>query len=145
MGTAVKSILFGLLDTTGGGNGGNGGNTGGKDVVKMAENAGYYIQDIVKYVIAIIGIILILVALVQIAKGLASGGKGQVNWVMSIGCLLVGGLLLFGGWNLLSNVSLIGADTVDTLTGNEYDTYNSENNDGWTAGGGGFAGGGDAT
>lgn len=139
MGTAVKSILFGLLDTTGGG--GNNTNNG-KDVAKMAENAGYYIQDIVKYVIAVIGIILILVALVQIAKGLASGGKGQVNWVMSIGCLLVGGLLLFGGWNLLSNVSLIGRDTVQTLAGDEYDTYNSENNDGWTDGGGGFAGGG---
>ena len=136
MGTVVTSILPMLLadDTTSG-------DTGGKDVAKMAENAGYYIQDIVKYVVAVIGIILIVVALVQIAKGLASGGKGQVNWVMSIGCLLVGGLLLFGGWNLLSKVSLVGRDTVETLAGDEYNEYNTEDNEGWNDDGGGFGGG----
>ena len=135
MGTVVTSILPMLLadDTSG--------DTGGKDVAKMAENAGYYIQDIVKYVVAVIGIILIVVALVQIAKGLASGGKGQVNWVMSIGCLLVGGLLLFGGWNLLSKVSLVGRDTVETLAGDEYDKYNTNDNEGWNDDGGGFTDG----
>lgn len=65
------------------------------------------------------GIILVIVAVVQIAKGFASGGRGQVNWVMSLACLLVGGMLIFGGWNLATGIASIGADTIAEMGGIE--------------------------
>jgi hypothetical protein len=64
-----------------------------------------FLQDIGGYVVIIAGIILMIVGVVQIVKGLAGGGKGQTNWVMSIGALVVGGALAFGGWSLVANLA----------------------------------------
>lgn len=93
---------------------------GGKfDLKKFFENASKYIEDLAGYIMLFAGIILIIVAAIQIAKGFASGGRGQVNWVMTIGCLLVGGILAFGGFKLMATLAKTGADTLAELGGIE--------------------------
>lgn len=89
----------------------------GFDIVTFLKNAANYLKEIGHYVMIVAGIILIIIAAIQIAKGLASGGKGQVNWVMSIGCLLAGGALAIGGWNLMASLSQAGADTLNEIGG----------------------------
>ena len=91
--------------------------SGGFDILKFLNNATEYLKKVGHYIMLFAGVILIIVATVQIAKGLAGGGRGQVNWVMSIGCLLVGGILLFGGWNLMTSVAKTGADTLAEMGG----------------------------
>ena len=90
------------------------------DIIGFLVNTTGYVKNIGHYVMMLAGAILIIVAVIQIVKGLASGGRGQVNWVMSIACLLVGGLLLFGGWNLAASVAAIGADTMTEISDGTY-------------------------
>lgn len=93
--------------------------SGGFDLLKFLGNATEYLKNVGHYIMVFAGVILVIVAVVQIAKGFASGGRGQVNWVMSIACLLVGGMLIFGGWNLATNIASIGADTIMEMGGAE--------------------------
>lgn len=106
-----------LLDGAGGGGGTEGGGTEKFDLITFLGNAANYLKDVGHYIMALAGVILVIVAVVQIAKGLAGGGRGQVNWVMSITCLLVGGMLIFGGWNLATGLASMGADTIEELGG----------------------------
>lgn len=89
------------------------------DLIKFLENASNYVKKVGHWIMVFAGIILVIVAVVQIAKGFASGGRGQVNWVMSLACLLVGGMLIFGGWNLATGIASIGADTIAEMGGIE--------------------------
>ena len=100
----------------------------GFDLIAAMENAGGYLQKFGHYLMIIAGVILVIVAVVQIAKGLANGGRGQVNWVMSIACLLVGGMLLVGGWSMASAVAKIGNDTMNSLTGGEFGKIEVDDN-----------------
>ena len=108
-----------LMDAgaSGGTGGTGGGDAGGFDIVTFFKNATEYLKEIGHYIMVFAGVILVIVAVIQIAKGFASGGRGQVNWVMSIACLLVGGMLIFGGWNLATSVAEIGADTLTEMGG----------------------------
>lgn len=87
------------------------------DIIRFLDNTANYLKKIGHYIMILAGVILVIVAVVQIAKGLAGGGRGQVNWVMSIACLLVGGMLIFGGWNLATKVAKIGKGTIEKLGG----------------------------
>ena len=67
-------------------------------------------------IVVIIGLVMVIVAVFNIAKGLMSGGRGQVNWVMNIALFFIGGALAFGGgWALLQNVSGAGSATIMDL------------------------------
>lgn len=70
-----------------------------------------------KLLITIIGIVMVVVGVVKIAQGMMSGGRGQVNWVLTIGLILIGGILAFSGsaWTLLENIGQGAHDTLDTL------------------------------
>jgi hypothetical protein len=74
-------------------------------ITNFLSGAVQFLQEIGGFVVLIAGVILLIVGVVQIAKGLAGGGKGQTNWAMSIGCLVAGGALCFGGWSLITNLS----------------------------------------
>ena len=91
----------------------------GFDILKFFENSTNYLQKIGFAVMMLVGVILVIIAIIQIAKGLAGGGKGQVNWVMSIATLLVGGALMFGGWKLVTKIASSGADTINQLGGGD--------------------------
>ena len=69
--------------------------------------------------VVIIGIVMVIVGVFNIAKGLMSGGKTQVNWVINILLFFIGGALAFsGGWNLVQDISAGGYSTLQEL-GNE--------------------------
>lgn len=65
-----------------------------------------------------VGVVMVIVAVVKIAKGLMSHGQGQVNWVLNIALLLIGGMLAWsGGWSLISDMSAGANDTLNELGG----------------------------
>ena len=65
----------------------------------------------------IAGLIMMIAGIIKIAKGLMSHGQGQVNWVVNILLLVVGGLLVFGGFNAVSGFA--GNIGNDLLNGGE--------------------------
>ncbi len=69
------------------------------------------------YFVAFLGVALLVIGVVQIVKGFASHGKGQVNWLMTIGMILVGGFLIGSGLNLTGIIKLaqVGNDTIEQL------------------------------
>lgn len=91
------------------------------DIISFLKNATGYLKEIGNYLMILGGVILIIVAVVQIIKGLAGGGRGQTNWVMTIGALLVGGLLVFGGWNMATSVASLGAGTIEQVASGNYE------------------------
>ena len=90
------------------------------DILSFMQNLAGYLKNIGHVFMIVIGVVLVIVAVVQIAKGFASGGRGQVNWVMSIACLLVGGLLIFGGWNTATWIASVGNGTIDQIATGSY-------------------------
>ncbi len=69
-----------------------------------------------KVIIAIIGIVMVIVGVFQVAKGLILGSKTQTNWVTAIFLLLFGGALAFtGGWAMLEEFSHAGVQTFNEL------------------------------
>lgn len=90
------------------------------DIIAFLQNLAGYLKNIGHYLMIVAGVVLVIIAVIQIAKGFASGGRGQVNWVMSIACLLVGGLLIFGGWNTATMVASVGSGTIDEIASGEY-------------------------
>ena len=103
------------------------------DVFQFMKNIANYIGDIGQWVIVLAGIVLLLIGAIQIVKGLASGGKGQVNWVMSIACLLVGGIMVAGGFTMIAKISSIGNATAKTMATSNYDSQYEVFTDGTAA------------
>lgn len=69
-----------------------------------------------KVIIGIIGLIMVVASVYQIAKNLISHGKSQTNWVITIALLLVGGvLMLSSSWDFIKSVSEGGKNTLDDL------------------------------
>jgi protein-S-isoprenylcysteine O-methyltransferase Ste14 len=87
-------------------------------ITTLLDGAIKFAQDIGGYVVILAGVVLLVVGIIQIVKGLAGGGKGQVSWPMSIGCLVVGGALMFGGWALVSSIAKAGGGTLQEM--NDY-------------------------
>ena len=69
-----------------------------------------------KIIVVIIGVVMVVVGVFNIAKGLMSGGKAQTNWVLNLALFFIGGALAFGGgWGLVEQVSKGGSDTLNDL------------------------------
>ncbi len=69
------------------------------------------------YFIMFLGVVLLIMGVVNIVKAFASHGRGQVNWLMVAGMILVGGFLLGVGANMegLINLSKVGEETIKDL------------------------------
>lgn len=76
--------------------------------------------------IIIIGVVMMLVAIWQIAKGLIQHGKAQVSWAVAIILLILGGALASfgvggisgdstGAWDWLMDIAKGGKNTIDQL------------------------------
>lgn len=66
--------------------------------------------------VTVIGLVMVIVAVVKIAKGLMSSGRSQTNWVLNIVLFFLGGALAFGGgWTLVADISKGGSDTLNDL------------------------------
>lgn len=83
-------------------------------------------QTIINYgkvIVGIVGLVMVIVSVYQIAKNLISHGKGQTNWVITFALLLVGGaLMLTSSWNLLISIANGGNTTIDNLGKGQADT-----------------------
>lgn len=55
--------------------------------------------------IVLLGVVMIVVAGVLIAKGLMSHGKTQTNWLIVILLFLIGGAFMVGGFSFLSDIA----------------------------------------
>lgn len=65
--------------------------------------------------IVVVGLVMVIVAIIKIAKGLMSS-RGQTNWVLNIVLFFLGGALAFGGgWGLVQGISQGGSDTLNDL------------------------------
>ena len=66
--------------------------------------------------IVVVGLVMVIVAVINIAKVLMSSGRGQTNWVLNIVLFFIGGALAFGGgWGLVQGISQGGSDTLNDL------------------------------
>lgn len=85
------------------------------DIGTFLQNATKTIKQWGSYLIILIGVVLIIVAVWQIAKGLISHGKGQTNWAVAIIMLIIGGALMAGGFGLVSTIASGGGQTINEL------------------------------
>lgn len=85
------------------------------DIGTFLQNATKTIKQWGSYLIILIGVVLIIVAVWQIAKGLISHGKGQTNWAVAIIMLVIGGALMAGGFGLVSTIASGGGQTINEL------------------------------
>ena len=66
--------------------------------------------------VVVVGLVMVIVAVIKIAKGLMGGGRAQTNWVLNIVLFFLGGALAFGGgWSLVKGISQGGSDTLNDL------------------------------
>ena len=87
----------------------------GSFIPTLLTNAAATIKAVGSYAILIIGIALIIISVVFIARGFAS--HGRENWLVTIGSLLFGGFLTFGGWRTITGNKFgrLGADTLANI------------------------------
>lgn len=88
-------------------------------------NAQDFAIMVVRYLVIIAGVVAIGAGVFQIVKGFVSGGKGQVNWGMAVGCLLVGGALTVGGISWVAKIAAGGKNEIDNA-GTTGGTYKDE-------------------
>lgn len=82
----------------------------------VCNNISDTLKAIGSYVILILGVILIIVSVVQIAHGFLANGR--TAWIMTLGTLLYGGFLIFGGWaDITGRFGRLGKNTVNQLIG----------------------------
>lgn len=120
----MKELLFKLMMGGGSPTSGIPGNdpTGGSNwkLDTFFSNLFSSIENWGSAIIMIIGLVLIIVGIVKIAQGLMSGGRGQTNWVLAIGMILLGGVLaLTSSWKLFREIGKGAKDTLDGMGGSD--------------------------
>lgn len=91
------------------------------DIENLLTNAGSTLAGWAKLLMIIIGIIMVVVGVYQIAKGLMSGGGqrgAQTNWIVAILLIVLGGALGFfggGGWDFVVTIAQGGKKTINDL------------------------------
>ena len=86
---------------------------GGFDIGKFFSNLTEKAKEWGGYFIAFLGLVLVIIGIVQIVKAFASHGRGQVNWLMTLGMILVGGFLLASSMGGVLNFANIGVKTLE--------------------------------
>ena len=82
---------------------------------QLLKNSKTYAIGIGGGIITLSGVILMIVAGVQIATGLMSHGKKQTNWVIVIVMLIVGGIFTWGGFTQLAKIASGAQKTIEDL------------------------------
>lgn len=91
------------------------------DITTFLTNATTTLKSWGSLLMILIGVVMVIVAIWQIATGLISHGKKPTNWFVAILLLLVGGALAaFSGnaaWDWVSSIAAGGKKTIDDLGG----------------------------
>ncbi len=87
----------------------------GGDIGTFFRNLTSNLQTWGGYFIGFMGTVLLIVAVVKIVQAFVSHGRGQVNWLMIAGMLLVGGWLAATGFGFSKLLTFTGdfADTIE--------------------------------
>ena len=92
------------------------------NTVPMAWDLGSFLQNATEtlkqwggYLIILIGVVMVIASVYQIAKGLISHGKTQTNWAIAIILLILGGAFMVGGFSFVSNIASGGKKTIEDL------------------------------
>lgn len=85
------------------------------DLGSFLENAVKTVQQWGKWIILLIGIIMVLFGVYKIARGFISHGKQQTDWVIAILLILVGGALFAGGMTWVLGIAQSGKTTIEEL------------------------------
>lgn len=73
-----------------------------------------------RYFLVVLGIVMVIYGVYQIGKGMMSGGRGQTNWAMAIGCIILGGALAVnGGWKFVVNIAQGSGNELNEMSQNE--------------------------
>lgn len=90
--------------------------------VPMAWDLGSFLQHATEtlkqwggYLIILIGVVMVVFSVYQIAKGLISHGKTQTNWAVAIILLVLGGAFMVGGFQFVANIASGGRKTIEDL------------------------------
>ena len=65
--------------------------------------------------IGVIGAFMLVAAAVLICKAFIQHGKGQTNWLMLLGMIIVGGCFFVGGFDIMDNLANVGKQTLNDL------------------------------
>lgn len=84
------------------------------DLGTFLENATDSIQGWGGLFLILIGVVMIIVAGYKIATGLMSD-RAQVSWVKVVVLLIAGGVLAFGGYQIISDMASLGKNTIEQL------------------------------
>lgn len=87
------------------------------DLGTFLKNAKETISTWGGYFIMLLGVIMIIVAVYQTAKGLMSPQKAQTNWLIVAFLFILGGALTVGGYDWVFGIAKGGKKTVDELGG----------------------------
>lgn len=85
------------------------------DLTSFLTNSTNQLQTWGGLVISLIGVIMIIAGVYQLAKGLMSQGRGQTNWAVVVLLIIVGGAFIAGGWKLVSDIASGGEKTIRDL------------------------------
>ena len=95
------------------------------DITTFGQNLYKMLREWGNILIIIIGVVMMIVAIWQIAKGLIQHGKAQVSWAVAIALLIIGGALAsFGAggaiegtaaWDWVEGIAEGGKNTIDAL------------------------------
>lgn len=62
---------------------------------------------------SLIGIAMVVVGIFQLAKNLISHGKGQANWAVTFGLIIIGSMIAMGtGWKFVGDMGKTGGKTL---------------------------------
>lgn len=85
-------------------------------ITNFFQNAGNLLKEWANYIFIIFGVILLIVGVYKIWKNLTQHGKQQADWLVSILCLLIGGLLVgSGAWNTVVGYANLGKNTLEDI------------------------------
>ena len=76
---------------------------------------------------SVVGVVMVIVGIYQIAKNLISHGKGQTNWVVTFALILVGGALaIVGGWKMIGDFAKGSKNTLKDMAQGSAETSGGE-------------------
>lgn len=96
------------------------------DITTFGENLYEMLRKWGNTLIVIIGVVMMIVAVWQIAKGLIQHGKSNTNWAVAVALLIIGGALAsfgiasdpdVGAWGWLEKIAAGGKTTIGELGG----------------------------
>lgn len=87
----------------------------GFNINGILKGAAHSMTTWMRYIVLIIGLVIMGIGIFKLAKSFMNHGKGQTSWALAIICIFVGGALAIGGFKFLTKVASGGEQTLKDL------------------------------